>query len=96
MQIFTLSHKQHNLICYMLHCAFIEIRCLAWNDKATQAGDLADLFQNAPLALNKSGFSVFSAMRGGLEYYQAKYHNDENYWRKADYIEMLNDIERTE
>ncbi len=91
-----LSHIQHTILCNMLHFVLMEICQLAWNGQTKQAGDLADLFQNVPLALNKSGYRVFSAMHSGLQYYQAKYHNDGNLCRKTDYIKMLKEIENAE
>ena len=94
MEIFGLSHKQHALLCNMLHFALMDICRLAWNGQTKQAGDLANVFLNAPFAFSKGGLWILSAMREELEHYQARYHNDKDFWRKTNYLETLDEIER--
>ena len=72
----TLTDEQRQAICEMISDVFIEVRSLGWQEKATQAADLADAFHNLPKDMFAQGSWWRKNVRHNLETYQQKYPAD--------------------
>jgi hypothetical protein len=83
------SEKQREMLCDMIHAAFIELRLLGWGGHAAAAADLADAFHNIPKEMFGWGCFTWEMFRGMLGDYQTK-------WRSIlsgrDYVQMLDQI----
>ena len=83
------TEQQRELLCDMIHAAFIELRLLGWAGEAAAAADLADAFHNIPKEMFGWGTFRWDAFRGMLNHYQGKWRNKLS---GRDYVEMLEQI----
>ena len=72
----------------MMRIAFIEIRGLAWNGRAKQAGDLADAFHELPTKMWKKDFSLQFFRDAFVRQYQRKHPGG----RLFDYVALVDEI----
>jgi hypothetical protein len=82
--------KQRELLCDMIHYAFVELRMLGRNHHSEQSADLADAFHNISKEMYGWGGFNWDIFRGVLKQYQDK-------WRESDvcgrnFVEMLDEI----
>ena len=83
--------KQQELLCDMIHNAFVELRMLGWGGHAEQAADLADAFHNIPKEMYGWGSFNWETFRGMLENYQRKWRGKTTVTGR-NYVEMLDEI----
>ena len=72
----------------MMHIAFIEIRGLAWNRRAKQAGDLADAFHALPADMWRKDFNLQFFRDAFVRQYQRKHPGG----RLFDYVGLVDEI----
>ena len=85
------TESQKQMLCQMMHYAFVEMRALGWDGKTKQVADLADAFHNLPTEIYGIGSFDWTLLRDMLQYYQDKYHV-ESYLGKFNYTLMLDKI----
>jgi hypothetical protein len=85
--------KQREMLCDMIHYAFVELRLLGWGDHGEQAADLADAFHNISKEMYGWGGFSWEIFRGMLETYQRKWRGKATVSGR-DYVEMLDEIRR--
>ncbi len=85
--------KQREMICDMIHYAFVELRLLGWGDHGKQAADLADAFHNISKEMYGWGGFSWDTFRGMLGDYQGKWRGKSPVGGR-DYVEMLDEIRR--
>ena len=86
------SH-QREMLCDMIHHAFVEIRLVGWAGHGEQAADLADAFHSISKEMYGWGRFSWEAFRGMLEEYQRKWRGESTAAGK-NYVEMLDGIRR--
>ena len=86
------TEKQRELLCDMIHAAFVEVRLLGWAGEARQAADLADAFHNIPKEMYGWGSFSWEMFRGMLATYQRKWRTPERR-DGPDYLAMLDQVE---
>lgn len=82
------TEKQREMLCDMMHAAFIELRLLGWGGNATAAADLADAFHSLPTEMFRGRFD-WDLLRGMLGEYQRKWRGSSS---GRDYVRMLDQI----
>lgn len=87
------TSKQREMICDMIHFAFVELRLLGWGGHAAQAADLADAFHNISKEMHGWGLFRWDIFRGMLEDYQLKWRGNSAVAGR-DYVGMLDEIRR--
>ena len=85
--------KQREMICDMIHFAFVELRLLGWGGRAEQAADLADAFHNISKEMYGWGNFSWSSFRGMLGDYQHKWRGKSDVGGR-DYVAMLDEIRK--
>ncbi len=85
------SEKQREMLCDMIHSAFVELRLLGRDGEAQQAADLADAFHNIPKEMYGWGSFTWDAFRGMLAHYQRKWRV-EGRPTGPDYVWMLDQV----
>ena len=80
----VMLHKLSN----MMRIAFIEIRGLAWNRRAKQAGDLADAFHALPADMWREDFNLQFFRDAFVRQYQRKHPGG----RLFDYVALVDKI----
>ena len=83
-----LTDAQRQKLCAMMRIAFIEIRGLAWNGRAKQAGDLADAFHALPVNIWREDFSLQFLRDAFVRQYQRKHPRGRLY----DYVGLVDEI----
>lgn len=85
--------RQRELLCDMIHAAFVEVRVLGQAGLAEQAADLADAFHNIPKEMYGWGGFTWAGFRGMLARYQRKWRGSD--WVSGpDYLAMLDQVQR--
>lgn len=85
--------KQREMLCDMIHYAFVELRLLGWEGKCEQAADLADAFHNIAKEMYGWGGFSWGTFRGMLERYQRKWQ-DKAAVHGIDFVELLDEVRR--
>lgn len=80
-----LTDTQRQALGRMMHAAFVEIRLLGWEEKATQAADLPDAFHNLPKDMWHDEFSLPFFRDAFLGSYQTKYPRNGGFF---DYVAL--------
>ncbi|MGC4043206.1 MAG: hypothetical protein QM758_05335 [Armatimonas sp.] len=80
---------QRELLCDMIHDAFVELRSLGWEGRPEQAADLADAFHNIPKEMHGWGNFSWSMFRSMLENYHLKWGSS-----YRNYVIMLDKIRK--
>jgi len=78
-------------LCEIIASAFIELRLLGWDGKATQAADLAGAFHNLPREMYGYGRFNWQITRGLLQWYEDKWP-DQRHNQRHRYTVMLDKI----
>jgi len=86
------SSKQKEMICDMIHCAFVELRMLGWGNHGEQTADLADAFHNISKEMYGWGGFNWSIFRSMLKQYQDKWRG-KSAVSGMDYVQMLDEIQ---
>ena len=86
--------KQREMLCDMIHYAFVELRLLGWGGHGEQGADLADAFHNIPKEMYGWGGFSWSTFRGMLETYQSKWRG-KGAVSGRDYVAMLDEIRQS-
>ena len=86
--------KQREMLCEMIHDAFVELRLLGWGGHGGQAADLADAFHNISKEMYGWGSFSWDIFRGMLETYQSKWRG-KSAVSGRNYVALLDDIRRT-
>ena len=85
--------KQREMLCDMIHDAFVELRMLGGGGQSAQAADLADAFHNISKEMYGWGCFSWEIFRGRLESYQRKWRGKSTVSGR-DYSERLDEIRR--
>jgi hypothetical protein len=85
--------KQREMLCDMIHYAFVELRLLGWGGHSEQAAALADAFHNISKEMYGWGSFRWETFRGMLETYQRQWRGKATVSGR-DYVEMLDEIRR--
>jgi len=83
--------KQREMLCDMIHCAFVEMRMLGWDGQSEQVADLADAFHNIPKEMYGWGSFNWKYFRRVLERYRSKW---EGKTKGRNYVAMLDEIQK--
>ena len=83
--------KQREMLCDMIHHAFLELRLLGACGNGEQVSDLADAFHNIPKEMFGWGNFSWEIFRGMLETYQSKWRSKTTVTGR-NYVEMLDAI----
>ena len=86
--------KQREMLCDMIHYAFVELRLLGAGGHGKQAEDLADAFHNIPQEMYREKVFSWDTFREVLEIYQRKWQGKSPVSGR-DYVEMLEEIRRS-
>ena len=82
--------KQREMLCALIHSAFVELRLLGWEGRGEQTADLADAFHNIPQEMYGSGSFSWDLFRGMLQDYQRKWRGKTTF----DYVCTVDQIRR--
>lgn len=87
------TEVQIQLLCEMMHRAFVEMRLLGWSGKSQEVAALADAFHNLPVEMLRDDFN-WTLLRHSLTTYQQKHQPSEH--SHYNYLEVLDRIVKTE
>jgi hypothetical protein len=85
--------KQREMLCDMIHFAFVELRLLGWGGHGEQAADLAEAFHNISKEMYGWGSFSWDLFRRTLDAYQNKWRGKSTV-RGRNYVAMLDEIRR--